>query len=113
MQRYYTKACNFYFGNQSKILVNKKKSIPLHQIQEISFDHVEIITRKTNRIISINKIKLLPKKLKKKVNADINKIKSKKINFSNFNFNKIPNILGVLNLTPDSFSDGGKYNKKK
>ena len=43
MQRYYTRACNFYFGNQSKNLVNKKKAIPLHQIKEISFDHVEII----------------------------------------------------------------------
>ncbi len=112
MQRYYTRACNFYFGNQSKILVNKKKSIPLHQIEEISFDHVEIITRKTKKIISINQIKQLPKKLKKKINEDINKIKSKKKNFSNFNFKKIPNILGVLNLTPDSFSDGGKFNNK-
>ena len=36
----------------------------------------------------------------------------KKSNFSNLNFKKIPNILGVLNLTPDSFSDGGKFNKK-
>ena len=26
MQRHYTRACNFYFGKQSKILVNKKKS---------------------------------------------------------------------------------------
>ena len=112
MIRYYTRVCNFYFGNQSKILVNKKKSIPLHQIKEISFDHVEIITRKTIRRISINKIKQLPKNLKKKINTDLNKIKSKKINFSNFNFKKIPNILGVLNLTPDSFSDGGKFNKK-
>ena len=66
MIRYYTRVCNFYFGNQSKILVNKKKSIPLHQIKEISFDHVEIITRKTIKRISINKIKQLPKKLKKK-----------------------------------------------
>ena len=40
------------------------------------------------------------------------KIKSKK-NFANLNFKKIPNILGVLNLTPDSFSDGGKFNTKK
>ena len=112
MQRYYTRACNFYFGNQSKILVNKKKSIPLHQIKEISFDHVEIITRKKIRRISINQVKKLPKNLKKKINADIKKINSKKINFSNFNFKKIPNILGVLNLTPDSFSDGGKFNKK-
>ena len=45
MQRYYTRACNFYYGNHSKILVSKKKAIPLHQIKEISFDHIEIITR--------------------------------------------------------------------
>ena len=112
MQRYYTRACNFYFGNRSKILVNKKKSIPLHQIKEISFDHVEIITRKNIRRISINQVKKLPNKLKRKINLDLRKINSKKINFSNFNFKKIPNILGVLNLTPDSFSDGGKFNKK-
>ena len=37
----------------------------------------------------------------------------KKKNFSNLDFKKIPNILGVLNLTPDSFSDGGKFNSKK
>ena len=34
-------------------------------------------------------------------------------NFSNLDFRKVPNIMGVLNLTPDSFSDGGKFNKKK
>ena len=78
MPRYYTRACNFYFGKQSKILVKKKKSIPLHQIKEISFDHVEIITRKTIKRISINKIKNLPITLKTKINSDLNKIKSKK-----------------------------------
>ena len=113
MQGYYTKACNFYFGNKSKSLVNKKKSIPLHQINEISFDHIEIITRKSKIKISIDEIKKLPQNLKDKINSDIKKIKSKKKNFSNFNFKKIPNVLGVLNLTPDSFSDGGKFNSKK
>ena len=113
MQRYYTRACNFYFGNQSKILVNKKRAIPLHQIKEISFDHIEIITRKSKKKISINQIKYLPNDLKKKIHLDIKKIKSKKKNFSNLEFKKIPNILGVLNLTPDSFSDGGKFNTKK
>ena len=113
MQRYYTRACNFYFGNQSKILVNKKRTIPLHQIKEISFDHIEIITRKSKRKISISQIKYLPYDLKKKIYLDIKKIKSKKKNFSNLEFKKIPNILGVLNLTPDSFSDGGKFNTKK
>ena len=113
MQRYYTRACNFYYGNQSKILVNKKRAIPLHQIKEISFDHIEIITRKSKRKISISEIKYLPNDLKKKVNLDIKKIKNKKKNFSNLKFKKVPNILGVLNLTPDSFSDGGKFNTKK
>ena len=113
MQRYYTRACNFYFGNQSKILVNKKRTIPLHQIKEISFDHIEIITRKSKKKISINQIKYLPNDLNKKVYLDLKKIKSKKKNFSNLEFKKVPNILGVLNLTPDSFSDGGKFNTKK
>jgi len=112
MNRYYTRACNFYYGNQSKILVNKKKSIPLNQIKEISFDQVEIITTKSKVKISIHEIKNLPKKLRLKINSDIIKIKSKKRNFSNLNFKKVPNILGVLNLTPDSFSDGGKFNSK-
>ena len=113
MQRYYTRVCNFYYGNQSKILVNKKRAIPLHQNKEISFDHIEIITRKSKKKISINQIKYLPNDLKKKIYLDIKKIKSKKKNFSNLEFKKIPNILGVLNLTPDSFSDGGKFNTKK
>ena len=112
MERYYTKACNFYFGKQSKNLVKKKKSIPLHQIKEISFDHIEIISRKSKKKISINQIKYLPKNLKKKIISDIKRIKFKLKNFSNFNFKKNPNIMGVLNLTPDSFSDGGKFNTK-
>ena len=112
MTRYYTRACNFYFGKQSKNFVNKKKSFPLSQIKEISFDQIEIISRKSKKKISINHIKHLSKSLKKKINFDIKKIKSKKKNFSNLNFKKLPNIMGVLNLTPDSFSDGGKFNTK-
>ena len=113
MNRYYTRACNFYYGTQSKILVSKKKSIALNEIKEISFDQIEILTRNSKKKISINDIKNLPKELKAKVNTDLKNIKLKKKNFSNFNFKKIPNILGVLNLTPDSFSDGGKFNSKK
>jgi len=113
MSRYYTRVCNFYYGKVSKKLIDKKKSIPLHQIKEISFDQIEIITRNSKKKISIHQIKDLSKTLKNKINYDLKKIKSKKKNFSNFNFQKIPNILGVLNLTPDSFSDGGKFNTKK
>ena len=113
MRRYYTRACNFYYGIQSKELVKKRKSIPLHQIKEISFDHVEIISRKSKKKISIDKINNLSRLLKKQVKLDIKKISAKKKNFASLNFKKIPNILGVLNVTPDSFSDGGKYNTKK
>ncbi len=113
MSRYYTRVCNFYYGKQSKKLVRKKKTVSLHNIDEISFDQIEIITRKSKKKISINKIKNLAKPLKNKINLDLKKISSRKKNFSNFNFENIPNILGVLNLTPDSFSDGGKFNTEK
>lgn len=49
MKRYYTRACNFYYGNESKILVRKKKSLPLNGNKEISFDFVEIISRKSKK----------------------------------------------------------------
>ena len=113
MRRYYTRVCNFQYGKESKILVNKKRSLSLSNNKEISFDHLEIISRKSKRKISIKKIKSLPKLLKKKINFDLKNIQSKKNNFANFDFKKIPNIMGVLNLTPDSFSDGGKFNSKK
>ena len=56
MSKYYTRACNFYYGNFSKDLVKGKKSISLHQIKEISFDNIEIITRKSKKKISIDQV---------------------------------------------------------
>ena len=112
MKKYYTRVCNFYYGSYAKSLIKKQKALPLHGNLEISFDHIEILSRKNNKLIHIKDIKKLPLKLKKKIKRDLEKISKKKKKFSNFNFNKIPNIMGVLNLTPDSFSDGGKYNKK-
>ena len=78
MLRYYTRVCNFYFGNNSKKLVNKKKSIPLNGNKKISFDQIEIITRNSKKRISINQIKYLPKLLRIKINLDLKKVKSKK-----------------------------------
>ena len=112
MKKYYTRACNFYYGNISKKLIKQKKTLPLNGNQKISFDHIEILSRNSKKRINIKLIKRLPKFLKNKVHKDIKIIIKKNKNFSNFNFNKIPNIMGILNLTPDSFSDGGKFNKK-
>jgi dihydropteroate synthase len=110
MKRYYTRACNFYHGNESKKLVAKKKSLPLNGNKEISFDCIEIISRKSKKKVPINNLNSLTKLLKKQILLDLRILTSKKKNFANLNFNKIPNVMGVLNLTPDSFSDGGKFN---
>jgi len=113
MKKYYTRVCNFAYGKSSIKLIREKKNLPLNGNKEFSFSQIEIITRDSRKIIDFNDIKKLPKLLRKKIDKDLKIIKKKKNNFSNFNFNKIPNIMGVLNLTPDSFSDGGKFNKKK
>ena len=113
MKKYYTRACNFFYGKLSVKLVNQKKTFPLRGNKEISFNKVEIISRDSKKRIAIKDIKKLPQVLKKKIENDIKIIIKKNKNFSNLNFKKNPNIMGVLNLTPDSFSDGGKFNKKK
>ena len=78
MSRHYTRLCNFYYGKSSKKLVNINKTIPLNGIKEISFDQIEIITRNSKKKIFINQIKYLPKLIRKKINSDLKKIKSKK-----------------------------------
>jgi dihydropteroate synthase len=113
MKKYYTRACNFFYGKISVELVNQKKTLPLRGNKEISFNKIEIITRNSKKIIGLERLKKLPLLLKKKIENDIQIIVKKNKNFSNLNFKKIPNIMGILNLTPDSFSDGGKFNKKK
>jgi dihydropteroate synthase len=92
--------------------VKDKKSLPLNGNKEISFDQIELISRNSKKKIKINRLINLPKTLKKQVIQDLKYITSKKKNFANLNFNKSPNIMGILNLTPDSFSDGGKFNSK-
>ena len=110
MKKYYTRVCNFHYGANSIKLVKNKRTLPLNGNIKISFDHIEILSRNSNRLIHIKEIKNLPIKLKKKVIKDLKIITKKIKNFSNFNFRNFSNIMGVLNLTPDSFSDGGKYN---
>ena len=54
MNKYYTRACNFYFGSVSKINIKKNKSIPLHGNTKISFDKIEIISN--GKIQAVNKV---------------------------------------------------------
>ncbi len=111
MKKYYTRACNFYYNRNSREKVKKNISIPVSGNKSLSFDTIEIITRTHKKKINIRNIKNLPSKIKKKVLIDINKIsKVKKI--PKLKFDNLPILMGILNITPDSFSDGGKFNKK-
>ncbi len=112
MRNYYTRACNFYYGHQAHNLIKKKLALPLCGNKNLAFNYIEILSRdKKIKLIHIKKINTLKKKLKQIVQNDIKKIILKRKNLSkNLNFSE-PLIMGVLNLTPDSFSDGGLFNK--
>ena len=117
MTKYYTRACNFYYGINAKQLIKKKIALPLCGNQNIAFDKVEVITRKKHKVLSkiinIKNIHTLNTTCKKKVKLDLKKIVSRRKNFlKNVNFLE-PSTMGILNLTPDSFSDGGKFNNLK
>ena len=111
MQKYYTRAYNFYYNKTSREKVKKNVSLPVSGNKSLSFDTIEIISRTNKKKINIRSIKSLPLKIKKKVLIDIDNIsKDKKI--PKLKFNNLPILMGVLNITPDSFSDGGKFNNK-
>ena len=113
MKKYYTRACNFFYGSHSKKLVRNKTTLPLCGESSISFNQIEIFTKEKkkvkSKIISIKKINKLPQIVKKKIYEDIKKITAKR----EFLNKKNHILMGVLNLTPDSFSDGGKFNSSK
>ena len=115
MIRYYTRACNFKYGPIAKRLINSKKALPLCGNKNISFDEIEIISRNKNKIyskiINYKKINTLSTLLRSKVRKDLKNITSSRKNFLNNVKFLEPCIMGILNLTPDSFSDGGKFNK--
>ena len=49
MVKYYTRVCNFYLGNSSKEKVKQKTALPVNSNKSISFDTIEIITRKSKK----------------------------------------------------------------
>ncbi len=81
MEKYYTKACNFYYGSISKEKIKKNLSLPLNGNNLISFDSIELITRKSKKLIPLKKINVLPKNIKEKVFLDLKNITKKKIFF--------------------------------
>jgi len=113
MRKYYTRPCNFYYGNYSKKLVKLKKTLPLAGNNNISFDQLEIFRRSKGKqaksdIYSIKEIEKLGKEIKDIIKIDLKRITKKRKNICKLKFDK-PHIMGILNITPDSFSDGGLF----
>ena len=113
MRKYYTRPCNFYYGNHAKRLVKKKKAFSLAGNPHIAFDQLEIFQRKKKGIIhsniySITEIRALGKEIISTVKTDLKKITSKRKSICGIKFD-YPQIMGALNITPDSFSDGGLF----
>ena len=50
MIKYYTRACNFYYGKISREKVFKKVCLPLNGNKLISFDTIELISRKKKKV---------------------------------------------------------------
>ncbi|MEK9681128.1 MAG: dihydropteroate synthase [Pelagibacteraceae bacterium] len=115
MQKIYVRPISLSYGSNARNLIKLKQALPICGIQNIAFSKVEIITRgKSNKSknINVSQIKTLTKQVKLDVLKKIKNITQKRKKLSGLDLSKF-NIFGVLNVTPDSFSDGGKFNKLK
>jgi len=113
MRKYYTRPCNFYYGNYAKYLINQKKAYRLAGRLDIAFDQIEIFKRKKKNIteskfFNISEVENFDNKMTLLIKKDLKKITDKRKRIKGINFD-IPQIVGVLNITPDSFSDGGLF----
>ena len=64
------------------------------------------------KIISLNDIPSLTRVERSKIFDQIRNIEIKRKNIAGLSFNK-PKVMGILNITPDSFSDGGQFSSKE
>ena len=117
MRKYYTRPCNFYYGNYAKKLIEEKKALSLTGRSNIAFDQVEVFYRKKEQInesklFSIKEIKQLDKEILQTIEKDLQNITQERKSILGLKFDA-PIIIGALNITPDSFSDGGLFLKKQ
>lgn len=115
MQKIYVRPMSFSYGSNSRKLIKIKKALPICSNKDLSFSRIEITIKGKKNIvknIDIDKIKNLPHQIKTEVLNKIKNITQKRDKLAGLNLNKFK-IFGVLNITPDSFSDGGKYYKLK
>ena len=111
MKSIYIRPTNIVFGQKANYFIEAGTAKSLCGLEDVGFLSVEILKRKSdgNTVEEYSVLELERLDFKDKIQSDLNKITSKRNNIFNLNF-KNPILMGVLNFTPDSFSDGGKYN---
>ena len=82
MRKYYTRPCNFYYGDCAKKLIKEKKAFSLAGRSNLAFDHVEVFDRQKKKIIksnyySITKIQKLEKNIVQAIKRDLKNITQK------------------------------------
>ena len=97
MREYYTRACNFYYGNEAKNLIVNKKALSLNSRQNIAFDQVEIFQRKKNgttegKLHHITEIKNLNKLMLSEIERDIENITAERKSLLGLKFD-IPHMI--------------------
>jgi len=115
MQKIYVRPISMSYGSDARKLIKSKQALPVCSNKNLAFGKIEIILRGKNNVIktlNVNELKKLPAKIKKEVLKKIKNITKRRKKISGLNLDTFK-IFGVLNVTPDSFSDGGKFNKIK
>ena len=111
MKSIYIRPTNIVFGQKANYFIQAGTAKSLCGLEDVGFLSVEILKRQTdgNTVEEYSVLELEGLDFRNEIESDLNKITSKRNNIYNLNF-KNPILMGVLNVTPDSFSDGGKYN---
>ena len=111
MKSIYIRPTNIVFGQKANYFIQEKSAKSLCGLENVGFLSLEILRRQSdgNTVEEYSVLEIEKLDFKNEIEDDLNNITSKRKNFFNLDFTN-PILMGVLNVTPDSFSDGGKYN---
>ena len=111
MKSIYIRPTNIVFGQRANFFIQEKSAKSLCGLENVGFLSLEILKRQSdgNTVEEYSVLEIEKLDFKNEIKDDLNNITSKRKNVFNLDFTN-PILIGVLNVTPDSFSDGGKYN---
>ncbi|MFM7498375.1 MAG: dihydropteroate synthase [Candidatus Fonsibacter sp.] len=111
MKSIYIRPTNIIFGQKANYFIQEKSAKSLCGLENVGFLSLEILKRQSdgNIVEEYSVLEIEKLDFKNEIEEDLKNITSKRKNIFNLDFTN-PILMGVLNVTPDSFSDGGKYN---